>query len=29
MVFDTDDLYEGHDRMDLLLELKAANPRSA
>lgn len=26
MIFDTDDLYEGHDRMDLLLELKAANP---
>lgn len=26
MVFDTDDLYEGHDNMHLLLELKAANP---
>lgn len=26
MIFDTDDLYEGHDRMDLLLELKAINP---
>lgn len=26
MIFDTDDLWEGHDRMDLLLELKAANP---
>lgn len=26
MIFDTDDLYDGHDRMDLLLELKAANP---
>lgn len=27
MIFDTDDLYEGHDRMDLLRELKAANPK--
>jgi hypothetical protein len=26
LIFDTDDLWEGHDRMDLLLELKAANP---
>lgn len=26
MIFDTDDLYQDHDRMDLLLELKAANP---
>lgn len=26
MIFDTDDLYEGHDRMDLLLRLKEANP---
>lgn len=26
MIFDTDDLFEGHDRMDLLAELKAANP---
>lgn len=26
MIFDTDDLYDGNDRMDLLLELKAANP---
>ena len=26
MIFDTDDLYEGHDRIDLLLRLKAANP---
>lgn len=27
MIFDTDDLHEGHDRLDLFLELKAANPR--
>lgn len=26
MIFDTDDLYEGHDRMDLLIRLKEANP---
>lgn len=26
MIFDTDDLFEGHDRMDLLLRLKDANP---
>ena len=26
MIFDTDDLYEGHDRLDLLLRLKDANP---
>lgn len=26
MIFDTDDLYPGHDRLDLLVELKAANP---
>jgi len=26
VIFDTDDLYEGHDRMDLLLRLKGANP---
>jgi hypothetical protein len=26
MIFDTDDLYEGHDRLDLLYELKKANP---
>ena len=26
MIFDTDDLFEGHDRMDLLLQLKEANP---
>ena len=26
MIFDTDDLYEGNDRMDLLLLLKAAHP---
>lgn len=25
-VFDVDDLYEGHDRMDLLAQLKEANP---
>lgn len=27
MIFDTDDLYDGHDRLDLLLELKNANPK--
>lgn len=26
MIFDTDDLYQGHDRMDLLVRLKEANP---
>jgi len=26
LIFDTDDLYEGHDRMDLLMRLKEANP---
>ena len=26
MIFDVDDLHEGHDRMDLLLRLKDANP---
>ena len=26
MIFDTDDLHEGHDRLDLLLRLKEANP---
>jgi hypothetical protein len=26
MIFDSDDLYEGHDRMDLLEQLHAANP---
>lgn len=26
-VFDTDDLYEGHDRLDLLWRLKDANPK--
>ena len=26
MVFDTDDVHEGHDRMDLLMRLKEANP---
>ena len=26
MIFDTDDLYEGHDRLDLLWLLKEANP---
>ena len=26
MIFDTDDLFDGNDRLDLLLELKAANP---
>lgn len=26
MIFDTDDLYEGHDRLDLLHQLKDANP---
>jgi hypothetical protein len=26
VIFDVDDFFEGHDRMDLLLELKAANP---
>lgn len=26
VIFDTDDLYEGHDRMDLLTRLKEANP---
>lgn len=26
MIFDTDDLYEGHDRLDLLQALKDANP---
>jgi hypothetical protein len=26
VIFDTDDLYEGHDRMDLLQQLRAANP---
>lgn len=26
MIFDTDDLYEGHDRLDLLQQLKDANP---
>lgn len=26
MIFDTDDLFEGHDRLDLLVELKLANP---
>lgn len=26
MIFDTDDLYDGNDRMDLLMLLKAANP---
>ena len=26
MIFDTDDLYEGHDRLDLLRDLRAANP---
>lgn len=26
VIFDVDDLYEGHDRMDLLLQLKEANP---
>lgn len=27
MIFDTDDLYEGHDNMQLLLALKNANPK--
>ncbi len=26
LIFDVDDLYQGHDRMDLLLALKQANP---
>jgi hypothetical protein len=26
VIFDVDDLHEGHDRMDLLLQLKEANP---
>jgi hypothetical protein len=26
LIFDTDDLWEGHDRMDLLYKLRAANP---
>ena len=26
MIFDTDDAYDRHDRMDLLLQLKEANP---
>jgi hypothetical protein len=27
VIFDTDDLYDGNDRMDLLSQLKAANPK--